>query len=236
MAPVKQTSVRNRLLSILPEADFDRLAPHLEAIDMPRLFTLSTPNQVPDYCYFLETGIGSIVAASGGQSAEVGIFGFDGMSPTALVLNAGSAPYSIFMQVGGQGFRLQSVQLAHALAESFSLRNLLTRYAQAVAVQTAFTALTNATHHIEERLARWILMCHDRTDSDTIHLTHDFLSIMLAVRRQSVTTALHVLEGKYLISNGRGHIKVRDRKGLEEFAGDAYGLPEEEYKRLIGSI
>lgn len=236
MAPVKQTNVRNRLLSALSEADFDRLAPHLEQMDMPRTFTLSTPNQVPDYCYFLESGIGSIVATSGAEKAEVGIFGFDGMSPTALVLNAGSAPFSVFMQVGGHGFRLPSVQLAHALEESLSLRNLLTRYAQAVSVQTAFTALTNASHHIEERLARWILMCHDRTSDDTINLTHDFLSIMLAVRRQSVTTALHVLEGKYLISNGRGHIKVRDRKALEAFAGDAYGAPEEEYKRLIGAI
>lgn len=78
-------------------------------------------------------------------------------------------------------------------------------------------------------------MCHDRTLSETIHLTHDFISMLLSVRRQSVTTALHVLEGKYLISNGRGHVKVRDRKGLEAFAGKAYGPAEAEYERLIGT-
>lgn len=236
MAPGK-IDVRNRLLAALSDADFETLAPHLEHLTLPRLFQLSEPNQVPDYCYFLEAGIGSIVATStAGQRAEIGLFGRDGMSPTSLVLNAGSSPYSIFMQVAGHGYRLQSALLAHAIAESSTLRNLLSRYAQAMSVQTAFTALTNASHHIEERLARWILMCHDRVDTETINLTHDFLSIMLSIRRQSVTTALHVLEGKHLVSNGRGHITVRDRKGLEEFAGDAYGQPEEEYTRLIGTI
>ncbi|MBP1862283.1 Crp/Fnr family transcriptional regulator [Rhizobium herbae] len=196
---------------------------------------MSSPNQLSDYSYFIESGIGSIVASvANGQSAEIGIFGREGMSPTALILNAGSAPYSIFMQVAGNGFRIESVQLSHALSESYLIRNLLTRYVQTVSVQTAFTALANATQHIEERLARWILMCHDRTDGDTIGLTHDFLSIMLAVRRQSVTTALHVLEGKHMIEAERGLVRVRDRKGLQDFAGDTYGQAEREYQRLIG--
>jgi CRP-like cAMP-binding protein len=231
----QQHTIRNRLLSCLSADDFLRLQPHLEPIDLPRLFALSAPNQLADFSYFLEAGIGSIVAASAGNySAEIGIFGREGMSPTAVILNAGSAPFSIFMQVPGHGYRIQSIQLALALNESFTLRNLLSRYVQTVSVQTAFTALSNATRHIEERLARWILMCHDRVDGDSIALTHDFLSIMLAVRRQSVTTALHMLEGKHLISADRGLVTIRNRRELELFAGDSYGQPEAEYRRLIG--
>lgn len=234
MSPLLQARVRNKLLASLAAADFERLAPHLEFVELPRLFALSAPDQIANYCYFPESGIGSVVAGlSTGQQAEIGIFGRDGMSPTALVMHAHSAPYSIFMQVGGTGFRIQSVRLSNALEESFDLRSLLLRFAQVMAVQASFTALSNATHHIEERLARWILMCHDRSDGETIALTHEFLSIMLAVRRQSVTTALHVLEGQHLIMAGRNRVTVRDRNGLEDFAGAAYGPPEEEYRRLI---
>jgi CRP-like cAMP-binding protein len=110
------------------------------------------------------------------------------------------------------------------------------RFAQVQGVQTAFTALSNAVHPINERLARWLLMCHDRHDSDEIPLTHEFLSLMLAVRRPSVTTALHVLEGNRFIRAERGHVTIRNRTALEEFAGDGYGKPEAEYRRLIGPM
>ncbi len=235
MSPPLKSTVRNKLLSSMTAADFDRIIPHLEPIELPRLFSLSAPDQMSNHCFFLESGIASIVAQlSNGQMAEIGIFGRDGMSPTALVMHAHTAPYSIFMQVAGRGFRMHSIRLSHALEESVDLRSLLLRYGQVMAVQASFTALSNATSHIEKRLARWLLMCHDRSDSETICLTHEFLSIMLAVRRQSVTTALHVLEGKYLISAGRNRVTVQDRRGLEDFAGPAYGPPEKEYRRLIG--
>jgi hypothetical protein len=117
MTPIRQTGVRNRLISVLSDMDFDRLAPHLEMVELPRLFTLSVPDRDPEYCYFPEAGIGSVVAISGRRRVEVSIFGFDGMSSTAIVLNAGSSPYSIFMHVGGQGFRIRSEKLAHALGE-----------------------------------------------------------------------------------------------------------------------
>lgn len=103
-------------------------------------------------------------------------------------------------------------------------------------MQTSYTALSNAVHPVDERLARWLLMCHDRVDGDELALTHEFLSLMLAVRRPSVTTALHVLEGNRFITAERGYITIRDRRRLEEFAGDAYGRPEAEYKRLIGPM
>lgn len=96
--------------------------------------------------------------------------------------------------------------------------------------------MSNAVHPIDERLARWLLMCHDRTIGNEMALTHEFLSIMLAVRRPSVTTALHVLEGNGFIQAERGYITVRDRHGLEDFARDSYGRPDAEYRRLIGPL
>lgn len=204
---------------------------------MPRSFQLSAPHEEADFAYFPETGIASIVAQSPqGQQAEIGIFGRDGMTPVSLVLAADKDPYSIFMQVEGNGYRIATSHMKRILSEDSDLQTLLARYAQSLAVQGAYTSLSNAVHHIDERLARWILMCHDRADGDELNLTHEFLAIMLAVRRPSVTTALHVLEGRKLIYSERGVIIVRDRAALEEFARDAYGEAEKEYERLVGPL
>jgi CRP-like cAMP-binding protein len=101
--------------------------------------------------------------------------------------------------------------------------------------QTAHTAIANARAHIDQRLARWILMAHDRTRADTLPLTHEFLALMLGVRRPGVTEALQSLKRQQLIDTGRNQIVVLDRKGIERTAGNGYGVPEKEYRRLIGN-
>ena len=108
------------------------------------------------------------------------------------------------------------------------------KFVQAFGVQTTHTAICNAQYRLDARLARWLLMAHDRIGGDTLQLTHEFLSIMLGVRRPGVTEALHALRERGLISYGRGQIAVKDRKGLEHAAGEAYGTPEAEYRRLMG--
>jgi len=108
------------------------------------------------------------------------------------------------------------------------------KFVQAFGVQTTHTAICNAQSRLDVRLARWLLMAHDRIREDTLPLTHEFLSIMLGVRRAGVTDALHALREQELISYARGQITVKDRKGLERAAGEAYGTPEAEYRRLIG--
>lgn len=234
---VTQEKTRNKLLARLDAEDFAAVAPFLEPVELPRAFVFSAPDTPVDHAYFIEAGIGSIVAITPqGQRSEVGIFGAEGMTPASLVLGTDSTPYSIFMQVPGRGLRIDADRLRTAIRGSDRLRQLLSRYAHALSVQTSYTGLSNSVHHIGERLARWILMCHDRTSGDRIALTHEFLSVMLAVRRSSVTTALHVLEGKHLVYSERNLITVRDRRALELFAGDAYGVPEREYERLLGPI
>ena len=108
------------------------------------------------------------------------------------------------------------------------------KYVQAFGVQTSHTAISNAQARLDIRLARWLLMAHDRIGNDVLPLTHEFLSLMLAVRRPGVTDALNMLRKRGLILYKRGEITVRDRKGLERTAGESYGTPEAEYRRLIG--
>ena len=236
MADVWEDRFRNNLLRRLPESSLKRFADELERVDLPRAHTLSTPHQPMEHAYFFESGIASVVIRSPeGQHSEIGIIGRDGMCPTSAILDVDADPFSIHMQMQGQAYRLPAAVLKAVLAEDREVHRLFARYTQALAVQQAYTALSNAVHHIDERLARWILMCHDRVDGADISLTHEFMSVMLAVRRPSVTTALHVLEGKKLIYSERGVVSVRNRAGLEAFARDAYGECEKEYERLIGT-
>jgi len=179
----------------------------------------------------------SIVAiASSNQVLEVGISGRDGLVGVPLILDTDRTPHRIFMQVAGTGYYVSADDLSNILDKHGSIRNLLLRYVQTYSTQTTYTALANTVCSTEERLARWLLMSHDRQDSDEIPLTHDFLSLMLGVRRPSVTIALHSLEGLGLIKSTRGLIVIRRRAGLEDFAGSAYGAPEAEYRRLIGQL
>ncbi len=232
-----QSEIRNRLLASLPELEFLKLSEVLEPVDLPRGFLIVAADGVIDYVYFLCCGIGSVVTVSpDGQKAEAGMFGREGFSPTTAGVGGRSSVHEVFMQVAGHGHRVTISAFDALLPKSPTLVNLLARFIQAFATQISYTALCNVGYQVDERLARWLLMCHDRVDGNEIALTHDFISLMLGVRRPSVTTALHVLEGKKLIWSERGRITIRDRSGLEEFAGNAYGKPEEEYRRLIGDF
>ena len=149
------------------------------------------------------------------------------------MLGVDHTPHLTFMQVEGHGYRIASAHLTRAMEESRSLQALLLRYVQAFSIQVAATAASNGESGIGERLARWLLMSHDRIDGDELPLTHEFLSLMLAVRRAGVTEALHVLDGTGIIKARRGVITILDRERLEEKAGESYGVPEAEYEKLI---
>ena len=236
MPLIDQTSLRNRLLRHLAPEDFALLAPHLEPVQLRKGELLAELDQPYTQAIFPERGIISMVAVSPeGLMVESGITGRDGFWSVGLALGAQLSPHRSSVQVAGEGHRISVEALREVIAASRPLHDLLLRYTQALSVQTSYTSLSNAVHPIDERCARWLLMCHDRM-GDELPLTHEYLSIMLAVRRPSVTTALHVLEGNRFIRAERGVITVIDRRGLEEFAGDAYGRPEAEYERLIGPM
>ncbi|MCO5734014.1 Crp/Fnr family transcriptional regulator [Rhizobium sp. SSA_523] len=237
MSAYQKSEIRNRLLYTLPEHEFEIIRPTLRPITLTKGFVIVEPDQPIDYVYFPFTGIGSVVTVSPeGHKAEAGMFGREGFSPTPAGVGGNVSIHEVIMQVEGEGVRIELDHLAELLKQCPVFANYLARFIQAFGSQISFTALSNAVHSIDERLARWLLMCHDRVDGDEIALTHEFISLMLAVRRPSVTTALHVLEGHKLIRAERGRITIRDRAALAAFAGDAYGKPEEEYRRLIGEL
>ena len=226
----------NLLLATLSVDDLQLLRPHLERIPLPRDKVLIEENAAIDDVYFPESGVASIVARNAsGASTEVGIFGREGVSATCLLLGVDRAPHRTFMQVGGvTAMRIATDRYLAALAASSTLRTSLLRYVQTALVQSAQNTAANAHYRIEQRLARWLLMCHDRIDGDEIALTHVFMGMMIAAERSGVTVALHILEGEGLIISKRGRVFVRDRAGLERQAGDSYGLPEAEHRRLLG--
>jgi CRP-like cAMP-binding protein len=237
VSQISQSSLHNRLLRTLSPEDFGLLQPHLEHLAVARGDVLIEPNEPIEHIHFPEHGIGSIVANTrDGRRIEVGIYGRDGMSGTSVLLGADQTPHENFIQVAGSVLRMSVDPLRDAIRQSGTLHGLLLRYVQAFQVQTAYTALSNGGYGIDERLARWLLMCHDRLDGDELPLTHEFLGIMLGVRRSSVTLAIQMLEGANVIEARRGRLTLLDRAKLEGIAGDSYGPPEAEYERLITRI
>ena len=194
---------KNRLLARLIPKDLDALRPLLQAVDLPLRFELEKPGRRIDSVYFIETGIASMVAIqSNGTRAEVGLIGFEGMSGVSVVLGDHQTPKSIDMQVAGVGHRISSGALRAAMAKNAELQATLLKYVQAFMVQTAYTSICNARALLDERLARWILMAHDRVSDDRIPLTHELRALMLGVRRASVTEAIQALV-KRAFSNPR---------------------------------
>jgi CRP-like cAMP-binding protein len=225
---------RNQLLLALSADDAGLLQPYLKRVTTPIYFDLEKPNKPIRYAYFMESGFASVVATSLQKSVEVGLIGREGMSGMTVVMGNHRSPHSTYIQAAGQAQRINIGHLRKGLEASNSMQKSFLKFAQVFMIQTAHTAIANARAKIEQRLARWILMAHDRIEASYLPLTHEFLSIMLGVRRAGVTEALHILEGKQLIKSLRGQIKVLDRKGMERIAGDLYGVPEAEYRRLIG--
>lgn len=219
MAP--STRSQNHILSRLSRADFGLLEPHLEAVELPVRKQLEERNKRVEHVYFPESGFASVVA-NGVRNIEVGIIGREGMSGLSVVLGSNEKPANeTYIQIAGKGQRMSAANLRDAIGASVSLHQTMLTYAHTFMVQTSQTALANGRSKIEERLARWLLMAADRVEGE-LALTHEFLSIMLGVRRSGVTTALQELERTGLIAHRRGFVTIHDREGLEEHANGTY--------------
>jgi len=155
------------------------------------------------------------------------------MTGLPLLMSNDRSPSHVYMQVAGSGHRIGASEMTQALAKSRSLHSLLLKYAHSFLVLTTQTALANGQAALEQRLARWLLMAHDRLRSERLPLTHDFISLMLGVRRAGVTTTLQKLKQRRLVGHERGVITVLNRRGLEEAANGFYGIPEKEIKRQL---
>ena len=207
-------STKNRILSRLSAADMALLTPDLEAVELPLRYVCEEANKPITHSYFIEYGLASVVASNGHKQLEVGLIGCEGMTGLPIVLGNDRSPNETFMQVPGNGMRIPADKLRKAIAQSRSLERALLSFAHSFMNQTAKTALSNGTATIEERLARWLLMANDRLRGDEVPLTHEFLSLMLGVRRAGVTVALHYLEHRALIRLGRKQILIMGSEGI----------------------
>ena len=227
-------SFENAILAQLPAVEIDAIFAHLEPIDLPLGFCIVPAGETVDYVYFLERGLGSIVVVSpAGKKAEAGMFGFEGFAPTPPAVGFGISLYEVIVQSPGNGYRIKVAAFSELMELCPIFVQILHRVSHNLATQASYTALSNGVHLTDVRLARWLLMCHDRVGSKII-ITHEYISLLLAVRRASVTDALHVLEGKGFIKSERRLVLVRNRAAMEIFARDAYGQPEKEYRQLFG--
>lgn len=231
---ISQGGVRNRLLQALSERDFALLAPDLTHVQLPFGHVLERPGESIQSVVFLESGVASrLVIGADEELTETSHIGFEGMTAKPIVLGATRATNRIQMQIPGAGLALRPDRLMRAMDGSRELRLLMTRYALACELQAEHTLLAGTHRDIAQRLARWILMYHDRVQEDAFKVTHDLLGMMLNVRRSSITDALHILQGEHAIRSFRGVVQVVDREVLMRLAGGSYGIPEEIYEQLI---
>jgi CRP-like cAMP-binding protein len=225
---------RNRLLAVLSHADRDLLIPALETIDLDVRHILEVPNDPISHVYFVESGLVSVVGAAAlNHRIEIGMVGYEGMTGLSIVLGGDRSANETLVQSSGAASRISTESLRGMLEASRSLTATLLRYVNVFMVQGSQTALANGRGRLDERLARWLLMWDDRVQPDAVAVTHEFLALLLGVRRQGVTVALHELEGKGLIRATRGEVRILDRAGLELAASGFYGVPEAEYARSI---
>lgn len=234
MAPTAiQRPYKNRILASLPAADIQRLVPHLTPMALKRNQTLHDLGAKVQTIYFPEDAICSIVVnLKNGTTVEVGVIGRDGFIGLPGILGSGHSTNRSFIQLPGSGFSVKASLLRAQFEESKEFRTCLLRGVQGYLIQTAQTAACNRVHELEERLARWLLMCHDRMRRDDLPITHEFLAMMLGTRRSSVTVAAGMLSKAGLIEYSRGKVRIQDRKVLERAACECYSVVYDEYVRL----
>jgi CRP-like cAMP-binding protein len=229
--PQTSPPIRNAILNRLPPADREKLGP-LERVSIALRQPLELANTANEFVYFIEAGLASVVwEISTEGSTEIGLVGWEGMTGLGIVYGDTQTPFETFMQIEGAALRCETERLRSVWEESAVVRAILARYARAFTIQSSATAVVNGRYNLEQRLARWMLMVSDRMGHN-FNITHDFIAVMLAVRRPGVTLAIQSLEGRSLIRATRGAIQIIDRAGLIAFAKGAYGLPEREYERL----
>ena len=229
-----KAAIENRLLAALPSEDYTRLLRDLQPINVALGEVIYESGGHLDYIYFLTTCVVSLLyTMESGPTAEMGLVGNDGVVGVALFLGGETAPNRAVAQIAGGALRMKAKVLRDEFARGGPLQHLLLRYTQALITQISQTAVCNRLHSVEQRLSRWLLLCHDRVNSDELRMTQEFISNMLGGRRESVTVAAGRLHDARLIHYARGHIKIRDRKGLEAAVCECYRVVKNELDRLF---
>lgn len=225
----------NRLLGLLAPADYERLRPHLRRISLENRQILYSAHRPIASVYFIETGVGSLVSTlTDGRAAEVGTIGNEGVVGLPVILGEGRAPTGVYVQVPGAGLRMKASLFKAELARSATMRAVMLRYVHAFFNQVAQSAACNQFHTIQQRCCRWLLMTHDRVQSDEFLLTQEFLAMMLGVQRTGVSAAAGALQRDGLIRYRRGTVTMLDRGELERRSCECFAVSRREFDQLLG--
>jgi CRP-like cAMP-binding protein len=228
-------ALKNYLLAAMPADEFARVKAKLEPISFKLGEVLYEAGDKIDYLHFPTTAIISLLyIMENGATAEIGVIGNDGVCGFALFLGGNSTSNRAIIQSAGDAFRMKEKDVKDEFAFGGAFQKMLLRYTQALMTQIAQTAVCNRLHTLEQQLCRWLLLSHDRLNSNELVMTHDLISNMLGVRREGVTLAAQKLAKRHLIKNIRGTITVVDRQGLEEAVCECYKVVNNEYNRLLG--
>lgn len=226
-------TLQNRLLGLLPPSELASFRLRMEPVPLALKDVLLRPEAAVAGLYFIEEGTVSMIATlEDGSRIEVGMVGREGFVGLPLLLGGGTSAVEAMVQSEGMALRLPARELRAALAEAPALFRLLLRYVDAFTMQVSQSAACNGRHHIAQRLARWLLMTHDRVGSDRFVMTQEFMSTMLGVRRPSVTRTIGALQAMSLIRHGQGVVTIRDRAGLEAVACDCYATVRRRFEWL----
>ena len=230
--PDKRT---NRLLTLLSNADYERLRPYLLAVDLDYRMVLCEPLVPIEFVYFPVDGVASLVLTmANGAGAEVGTIGSEGFVGIPICLGDRTAPSSVYVQVPGTALRLDAQIFRAELERSPTITLIMLRYVHAFFNQVAQSAACAHLHGLEERCCRWLLMTRDRMPSADFLLTQEFLGMMLGVQRPSVSLTMSKLQKVGLIRYRRGHVTILDHKGLQDRACECYEISKDEFDRLLG--
>ncbi|MFY9842871.1 MAG: Crp/Fnr family transcriptional regulator [Terriglobales bacterium] len=224
-------AIFNKILLSLSREDFDQVLPKLELVQLALHHVLYEAGETIKFAYFVNTGLISVLAIQpDGKSVEVGLIGNEGFTGLPLLVGFSSSPTRLITQGDGWAYRCAAGALQKFARQLPGFETQLQRFGQRLAMQTTQIAACNRLHEVEERLARWILMSHDRILADTLPLTQEFLGQMLGSRRASVTVAAGILQKAGLISYTRGSVKILNRPKLEEAACECYGIVQRQLK------
>ena len=227
--------VENRLLAALPRDEYENLLPSLQLVSFSLGEVVYEFGGQLDYVFFPTTSIVSLLyTMENGSSAEMGLTGNDGVVGIALFMGGGTMPNRAVVQSAGDAIRLKAKVMQNEFALGGKFQHLLLRYTQALITQISQTAVCNRLHSVEQQLCRWLLLSHDRLNSDELIMTQELIADMLGVRREGVTVAAGHLQDAGAISYVRGRIQILNRQKLEETVCECYQVVKDEFLRLLG--
>jgi CRP-like cAMP-binding protein len=220
--------VRNKMLLSVPDTEYQLIRPHLKFLSLPHHLSLHEPHRTLKFVHFPNEGLISLVVElKEGKSVEAGLIGNEGAAGMPAVFGLSRSPLREIVQIAGSGFRVRVGTLKEILRSTPQLQMILSRFVMGLSMQVAQTAACNRLHNVEQRLARWLLIAHDRTDSGIIPITHDFLATMLGTDRPSVTLAAGVLQRKQIIGYTRRAVRIMNRNKLEQFACECHAIVQQ---------